>query len=88
MSLSAEERSMRASLAANARWSKHDRSEGTRRARQAFESRFIDEVDPDRVLPEAERLKRAESARKAHFKRMALASAKSRRERRQPPSSA
>jgi hypothetical protein len=40
---------------------------------------FIDQVDPDRVLPEAERERRAAQARKAYFAGLALASAKSRR---------
>ena len=47
-------------------------------ARAAFLNKFEDQVDPDRVLPEAERLRRAESARKAHFARLALASARAR----------
>jgi len=44
-------------------------------------ARFIDEVDPGRVLPEADRLRRAESARKAYFASLALKSAKARRAR-------
>jgi len=49
--------------------------------REAFEARFLDEVDPDRVLPEAERNRRAEHARKAHFQRLALKSARARARR-------
>lgn len=49
------------------------------RARAAFDQRFVDEVDPDRVLPEPERLRRAAAARKAHYQRMTLASIKARR---------
>jgi hypothetical protein len=41
--------------------------------------RFYDEVDPERVLPEAERELRAQSARKAYFSRLAMKSAKARR---------
>jgi len=48
-------------------------------ARAAAESRFEREVDPDGVLPPEERRRRAEHARKAHYLRMALASAKARR---------
>jgi hypothetical protein len=48
-------------------------------ARQAFDGRFEREVDPDGILPPAERARRAEYARKAYFTRLALASAKARR---------
>jgi predicted DNA-binding transcriptional regulator AlpA len=53
----------------------------TKNARAKFDQRFIDEVDPDRVLPESERLRRAEHARKAYFTRLALLSAKARKRR-------
>lgn len=49
--------------------------------RAGLEARFLREVDPDGTLPEAERLRRAESARKAYYQRLALASAKARRAR-------
>jgi hypothetical protein len=42
---------------------------------------FEAQVDPDGILEPAERARRAESARKAHFGRLALASAKARRAR-------
>jgi hypothetical protein len=45
-------------------------------------SSFERQVDPNGELPEAERLKRAEAAKKAHFSRMALKSAKARRRKR------
>jgi hypothetical protein len=48
-------------------------------------SRFEREVDPDGTLPPAERAKRAESARKAHFARMALLSAQARAKRKKSP---
>jgi len=44
-------------------------------------SRFERDVDPDGVLPEAERLRRAEMAKKAYFARLALKSVKVRRDR-------
>ena len=69
----------RARIAAHAMHSKHDSRETTQAGRKAFLSRFEDEVDPDRLLPEAERLRRAEHARKAYFARLALQSAKARR---------
>ncbi|MCC7364831.1 MAG: hypothetical protein IT303_10705 [Dehalococcoidia bacterium] len=50
----------------------------TKAARSAFLARFEREVDPERVLSEQERQRRAEAAKKAHFTRMALASAKAR----------
>lgn len=48
-------------------------------ARAAYNARWDREVDPEGILPPAERAKRAEAARKAHYSRMALASAKARR---------
>ena len=48
-------------------------------ARAKFLSRFEDEVDPNRVLPIAERQRRADLAKKLHFKRLALKSAMKRR---------
>ncbi len=50
-------------------------------ARAAFDRRFLVEVDPEGVLPETERTKRAEAARKAYFTSLALKSAKARRKR-------
>ena len=72
---------MRAKLAAHTRWAHEDPVAGTAKARAKFLESFIDQVDPDRVLPEAERLRRAESARSAHFSRLAYASARARRKR-------
>jgi hypothetical protein len=42
-------------------------------------ARFEREVDPEGVLPPHERAKRAENAKAAYFKRLALKSAKARR---------
>lgn len=61
--------------------SRSDPYEITKAARAAFVSKFERDVDPDGVLPLGERLRRAEMARKAHFTRLALASAKARRSR-------
>jgi len=72
------EMALRGRIGAFITHSRHDARETTRAARAAFANRFEDQVDPDRVLPEAERLRRAESARKAHFARLALASARAR----------
>ncbi len=80
-SLTPEQRSIRARIAAHARWAKEDPKAHTAKMRQAFEERFLDEVDPDRTLPEAERDRRAEHARKAYYQRLALKSAKARSSR-------
>jgi hypothetical protein len=64
--------------------SRHDSRETTRAGRAAFLSRFEREVDPDGVLPAAERQRRAEMARRAHFARLALKSARARARRASP----
>jgi hypothetical protein len=51
----------------------HDPRETTAKARQAFLSRFEREVDPDGVLSLAERVRRAEAAKRAHFARTSRA---------------
>jgi hypothetical protein len=56
----------------------YDPVELTANARAAFRSKFERQVDPDRTLPEAERKRRAGYARRAHFARLALASARAR----------
>lgn len=81
MVLTPEQRSQRARIAALARWSKQDPSDATRYARSRFDERFLDEVDPQRVLPESERERRARAARKLYFTRLAFRSANLRRRR-------
>lgn len=79
-SVDASDRYLAASIAANTRWAREpDRSAATRPARDAFERRFEDEVDPDRTLSPAERARRAANAKRAYFHRLALKSAQSRR---------
>ncbi len=51
-------------------------------AREAFIKRFVDEVDPGRVLPERERKRRAAAARKAYFTRLAFLASRRRTKRR------
>ena len=63
-------------IAAYALHASHDPRETTKPARDAFMARFEDEVDPDRILPEAERKRRAEHAKKLYFTRLAHKSAK------------
>jgi hypothetical protein len=72
------EMALRGSIGAFVTHSRHDARETTRAARAAFLARFERLVDPDGVLPEGERRRRAESARRAHFARLALKSARSR----------
>lgn len=48
-----------------------DPSERTRPARRKFDERFVDQVDPDRTLPEADRERRAAAARRAYFLNLA-----------------
>jgi hypothetical protein len=70
----------RGRIGAHVSWSRTaDRAARTEPGRKSFLARFEREVDPDGVLPEAERLQRAEHARKAYMQRLALASAARRR---------
>ena len=81
--LSPAERCLRARLAAHTMHARNDARQTTRAARTAFLARFEAEVDPDGALDPEERRRRAEHARRAYFTRLALASAKARRARRQ-----
>lgn len=81
-SLTSSERSLRAQIAAHESWAHtENRAARTANARKAMLDKFELEVDPDGKLSEAERANRAEHARKAHFKRLALKSARARRRR-------
>lgn len=74
------ERVLQARLAAHSKWAATpDRSAATASARDAFSTRFENQVDPDRLLDPVERAQRVESARKAYFTKLALKSAQSRR---------
>jgi hypothetical protein len=76
-------RTLAARVAAYSRWAHEDPRPNAARASAAFRAKFLDEVDPDRKLPEEERQRRAESAFRAHMTRLALRSAKARRKRAQ-----
>lgn len=79
LSLSPEQRSLRASLAAHAMHAQNDSREVTANARAAFLAKFLGEVDAATPgLPEAERIRRAEHLLRAHMKRLALASSRAR----------
>lgn len=73
------ERSLRARIGAYSLHAQRDPRETTKAARHAFLSRFLTEIPAD--LPEDERLRRAASARRAHFSKMALRSVQARRRR-------
>jgi len=70
-------------IGAHALHARYDSRELTANARAKFLQRFFDEVDPDRILPESERLRRAEHARSAYFTKLALLSAQARRKKAQ-----
>ena len=78
MALTPAQRALRSRLAAYERWSRHDPVAGTAAARAAFADRFTRLVDPDGVLPEDERLRRADSAKRAYFAKLAFASSRAR----------
>ena len=76
MTATPAERSLAGSLAAHESWAQTtDRSARTAAARRALEQKFLDAADGDPV--------RAESLRKAHYKRLALKSAQARRRARE-----
>lgn len=77
--LSPVERALRARIAAYTLHATHDPKETTAKARETFLDSFERQVDPDGALPPEERQRRAMYARKAHFSRLALLSAKARR---------
>jgi hypothetical protein len=77
-----EQRTLRARLAAHARWAREpDRVAALAPARRALADRFEREVDPEGVLTPEERARRAEHARLAYMYALARRSAKVRRRR-------
>ena len=79
--VSPTERSLAGRIGAFSLHAQRDAHETTKAGRAAFLARFEREVDPEGVLPENERLRRAACARQAYFARLALKSAKVRRKR-------
>ncbi len=75
-------RALRARLAAFQMHARHDPRQTTAKARAAFLARFEREADPDGVLSPQERARRAAHLRSAYFARLALASARARRSKR------
>ena len=79
---SAQRRTQAARIAALTRWAHEDAREGTKAAHAGFDARFLREVDPHKLLTEAERRVRADRAKRAYMQRLALRSAQSRSRRR------
>ncbi|MGN2640611.1 hypothetical protein ACTD5D_31465 [Nocardia takedensis] len=76
------DRTLQARIAAHESWARtDDRAARTAKAREALRSKFDRLVDPDGLLSPEERAFRAEHARRAHYTRLALKSAQSRRKR-------
>jgi hypothetical protein len=81
--LTAEQRSLRARLAAYSMHARHEARETTAAAREARWRRYLEAVDPEGTLPPAERQRRAEALRRADMARLAYLSARSRQKKRQ-----
>lgn len=78
------ERRLVAQIAANESWAHTpDRSARTAPARAALDAKFESEVDPEGSLAPDERKRRAQHARTAYFQRLALKSARARRQSRE-----
>ena len=76
MPLTPEQHTLRGRMGAYKKWAQNDPVEGTAAARAAMDAKFYEGIPDD--LPEAERERRAASARKAYFTRLAFLSAKAR----------
>lgn len=76
------DRALIARVAAHTRWAKErDPAAATAPARRGLEAKWAREVDPEGVMAPEELARRVEHLRQAHMQRMALASAKARRDR-------
>ena len=74
-----EQRSLRARIANDLRWSRiprAERSTHTQAARDALWRKYLDQVDPDGTLPEAEREALARQGRRADLGRASLKAAR------------
>jgi hypothetical protein len=81
MPLSPNARILRSRKGGYTRAAMYDGREVTKNARTAFKESFAQQVDPDGVLPPAERARRAEAARRAYYSGIALKSAIARSKR-------
>ena len=78
MPLDPAARTLRARIGAFAMHSKHPIEATTRGGLDAAWQRFVLQVDPDGLLPEAERARRAKAAQQAHMARLAFRSVQAR----------
>lgn len=79
MPLTKAQLSLRAQIAANTRWSREDPAANAARGQAGLIEKFRREVlAADPALTEPELSRRAESLRRAHMARLALASSKAR----------
>jgi hypothetical protein len=79
LSLTAQQRRERASIAALTRWSRENPAANAARGQAGLLARFEREArEADPTASDAEIVRRAECARKAHMQRMAFASSKAR----------
>jgi hypothetical protein len=81
MALTPSQRVLRARMGANtlhSGLSDSQEREHTAPARRAFLGRFEKQVDPDGILPPAERARKAEQALRAHMAGLALRSSRAR----------
>lgn len=87
MPMSQSERSLRGKLATHTGWANTvDRTARTApgtKASPASVDYWLDKVDPDGQMTDQQRRAAADSARKAYFSRLAFASAKARRAKRE-----
>jgi hypothetical protein len=82
MPLSPSERKLRASIAGQTGWANTtDRTARARHANQGIWRKYYDATDPS--LPDDVRARMADSAYKAHMKRLTFKSLKARRERKE-----
>lgn len=79
--MSAVSPSLRGKLGASVAHQRHNGSDITANSRKAQWERWLNVVDPDRMLPERERVKRARNARREYMLRLAIKSLEVRRER-------
>lgn len=79
----ADERTLIAQIAAYERLGQVGGSANTEAARAALWKKYLDQVDPDGVLPEKERERRATHLRKADLARLALKAAQAKRAQRE-----
>jgi len=80
--LTPQQRALRASIAANARWSRENPAANAARGQAGLLAKFEREArQAEPGLTEAEYARRAEAAHRAHMGRLALASSKARARR-------